>query len=372
MKYRVITSNSELKDVCQMARHAAYIALDTEFIRTRTYYPQLGLIQLYDGHQVSLIDPLMISDWSQFKALLIDKKISKLLHASGEDLEVFLHEYGLLPSPFIDTQVLAAFNGRTLSCGFATLVAEYLQVELDKSETRTDWLARPLSEKQCEYAAADVFYLLPLAEKLLKETAEKGWLAAAIEECKIICQRRQEVVESQRAYVDMVGACKLMPRQLAVLQKLASWRLNFARQKDIAVNFVVRGEHLISIAQAMPDSLYELEQLGVARSEIRVHGKTLLALVNEARQLDEECLPEAIIRLTDHALYKKAFKALKEVILAVSAESGLNPTLLAPRRQIDRLLSWHWQQSTAMPELLTGWRAALFGSRLKACLAEFS
>lgn len=372
MNYRVITSNSELKDVCQMAKQAAYIALDTEFIRTRTYYPQLGLIQLYDGHQLALIDPLMISDWSPFKTLLIDEKVTKILHASGEDLEVFLHEYGLLPSPFIDTQVLAAFSGRTLSCGFATLVAEYLQLELDKSETRTDWLARPLSEKQLEYAAADVFYLLPLVEKLLKEVAEKGWLAASIEECKTICQRRREVVEPQSAYVDMACACQLKPRQLAVLQKLAGWRLNLARQKDIAVNFVVREEHLISIAQAMPDSLYQLEQLGLSRSEIRVHGNRLLALVNEAQQMDEECLPEPIIRLTDHALYKKAFKALREVVQMVALESGLSPELLAPRRQINRLLSWHWQQSTVRPELLTGWRGELFGTRLKACLAEFS
>ncbi|MEX8986810.1 ribonuclease D, partial [Salmonella enterica] len=135
-------------------------ALDTEFVRTRTYYPQLGLIQLFDGANVALIDPLGISDWSPLKAVLRDTGITKFLHAGSEDLEVFLNAFGELPEPLIDTQILAAFCGRPLSWGFASMVEEYTGVALDKSESRTDWLARPLSERQCEYAAADVWYLL--------------------------------------------------------------------------------------------------------------------------------------------------------------------------------------------------------------------
>lgn len=111
MNYRLVTTDSELAQVCQQASEADWLALDTEFVRTRTYYPQLGLLQLYDGKQVSLIDPLSISDFSPFKALLTNKSLTKFLHAGSEDLEVFLHDFECMPEPMVDTQVIAAFLG---------------------------------------------------------------------------------------------------------------------------------------------------------------------------------------------------------------------------------------------------------------------
>ena len=167
MNYSLIDQDDQLADVCQKARQHAAVALDTEFVRTRTYYPQLGLIQLFDDQQLVLIDPLNIRDWSPFIDLLTDTSVTKFLHAGGEDLEVFLHRFGVLPTPMIDTQILAAFSGQPLSWGFASMVAHFTQVELDKSESRTDWLARPLTQRQCEYAAADVHYLLPIARQLM-------------------------------------------------------------------------------------------------------------------------------------------------------------------------------------------------------------
>lgn len=178
MNYSLIDQDDQLADVCQKARQHAAVALDTEFVRTRTYYPQLGLIQLFDDQQLVLIDPLNIRDWSPFIALLTDTSVTKFLHAGGEDLEVFLHRFGVLPTPMIDTQILAAFSGQPLSWGFASMVAHFTQVELDKSESRTDWLARPLTQRQCEYAAADVHYLLPIARQLMINTEEAGNMAA--------------------------------------------------------------------------------------------------------------------------------------------------------------------------------------------------
>ena len=133
LNYRLITTDIELQDICELARRHDRVALDTEFVRTRTYYPQLGLIQLYDGENLSLIDPLTIEQWQPFIALLADQQVEKILHACSEDLEVFLHTFSQLPAPMIDTQVLAAFNSRPLSCGFAALVTDYMQVDLDKS-----------------------------------------------------------------------------------------------------------------------------------------------------------------------------------------------------------------------------------------------
>ncbi len=129
--------------------------------------------------------------------MLADTQVVKFLHAGSEDLEVFINALKTLPTPMIDTQILAAFAGRTLSCGFATLVAEYMQVELDKSEVRTDWLACPLTEKQCVYAAVDVFYLLPMAKQLVQETEEACWASAANNETLLLCQRRSEMLSPE-------------------------------------------------------------------------------------------------------------------------------------------------------------------------------
>ncbi len=368
--YQLITHDDDLRQLCERARHHARVALDTEFVRTRTYYPQLGLIQLFDGETLSLIDPLAISEWQPFRELLADQGVMKILHACSEDLEVFLHSFEQMPVPMIDTQVLAAFNGRALSCGFAALVAEYQQVVLDKSESRTDWLARPLSLKQCDYAAADVFWLLPMADQLIQQTETAGWTSAAGQECDALCQRRQEIVDPELAYRDIGNAWQLRTRQLACLQKLASWRLRKARERDMAVNFVVREENLWQVARYMPGSLGELDKLGLSGPEIRYHGKQLLLLVQEAEVLPEAALPEPVVNLVDHAGYRTLFKTIKEHIATASEQSGLSVELLASRRQINQLLNWHWELTPRRktPELLSGWREALFGKALRGIL----
>ncbi|EEP9786918.1 ribonuclease D [Salmonella enterica subsp. enterica serovar Saintpaul] len=373
MNYQMIEKDDALASLCEAVRTCPAIALDTEFVRTRTYYPQLGLIQLFDGANVALIDPLGISDWSPLKAVLRDTGITKFLHAGSEDLEVFLNAFGELPEPLIDTQILAAFCGRPLSWGFAAMVEEYTGVALDKSESRTDWLARPLSERQCEYAAADVWYLLPIAKKLMIETEAAGWLPAALDECRLMQQRRQEIQAPEEAWRDITNAWQLRTRQLACLQLLADWRLRKARERDMAVNFVVREENLWAVARYMPGSLGELDSLGLSGSEIRFHGKTLISLVAKAQALPEEALPEPLLNLMDMPGYRKAFKAIKALVAEVSASHHVSGELLASRRQINQLLNWHWKlkPQNGHPELISGWRAELMAEKLPLLLQEY-
>ena len=370
LKYQLITSNSALQDVCERASAFPYVALDTEFVRTRTYYPQLGLVQLYDGETLSLIDPLPISDWQPFVDLLGNPQVVKLLHAGSEDLEVFLHDFQTLPQPLIDTQILAAFTGRPLSSGFAAMVNAYLGVELDKSESRTDWLARPLSERQCDYAAADVYYLLPMAHQLLAEVEGCGWLPAALDECQALCRRRSEVVDPRQVYRDMTNAWQLRPRQLACLQQLAEWRLNLARSRDMAVNFVVREESLWQVARYLPGSMGELSELGVSGPEICYHGKAMLEIVAQSAALADDQLPPVVERLIDHAGYKQAFKHIKALVQQVAEQRGLTAELIASRRQINQLLSVHWGLKAEQPELLSGWRGQLLAEGLHALLQK--
>ncbi|HAT2206499.1 TPA: ribonuclease D [Kluyvera intermedia] len=373
MNYQMITTNEALAALCEAAAGTDAIALDTEFVRTRTYYPQLGLIQLYDGERVALIDPLTITDWAPFRDLITNTRVTKFLHAGSEDLEVFLNAFGVMPQPMIDTQILAAFSGRALSWGFAAMVEQYTGVVLDKSESRTDWLARPLTTRQCDYAAADVWYLLPIARTLLAETEEAGWLNAALDECRLMMQRRSEILAPEEAWRDISNAWQLRTRQLACLRLLADWRLRKARERDLAVNFVVREENLWAVARYMPGSMGELDSIGLSGSEIRFHGKTLLSLVAQAQALPEDALPEPLLNLVDMSGYRKAFKAIKAQVQEVSESKGLSAELIASRRQINQLLNWHWQlkPQTNLPELISGWRAELMAEQLKALLTEY-
>lgn len=372
LNYQFITTNTALEDVCKAASEVSQIALDTEFVRIRTYYPHLGLIQMYDGKQISLIDPLTITEWTPFVELLTNPAVLKYLHAGSEDLEVFSHQFGCVPTPMIDTQVVAAFLGYPISCGFATLVEKYEHIALDKSESRTDWLARPLTEKQCQYASGDVFYLLPLAKKLIAQAQEAGYMDAIVDECEMIAERRQETVSPELAYRDIGNAWQLRGQQLACLKMLAEWRLNQARARDMALNFVVREEHLWSVARYLPTSLAELDALSLSGQEIRCHGRRLLDFVAKAKQIKDEDCPEPIGNLIEQPNYKKAFKAIKTVIQEVSEGQRYNPELLASRRQINQLLNIHWKIKTGESELLSRWRKALLAEKITAILAQYS
>lgn len=154
-----IRDDASLAQQCREWRTQPYLALDTEFMRVDTFYPAAGLVQVGDGRQEWLIDPLLIQDWSPFAELLEDERVVKVLHACSEDLEVFLRLTGSLPVPLFDTQLAAAYLGMAHSMGYSKLVKEVLDIDLPKDETRSDWLQRPLTEMQMRYAADDVQHL---------------------------------------------------------------------------------------------------------------------------------------------------------------------------------------------------------------------
>ena len=204
--------------------------------------------------------------------------------------------------------------------------------------------------------------------------AALGESRAAIEASQAqLRQRRSEALAPELAYREISNAWQLRPRQLGCLQKLAEWRLRQARERDLAVNFVVREENLWQVARYMPSSLGELDSLGLSGPEIRYHGKTLLALVAEAEALDESELPAPLANLIDQPGYKKVFKDIKAAIATVSEQSGLSSELLASRRQINQLLNWHWQlkDGESRPELISGWRGDLLMAPLQDILKDY-
>lgn len=367
MNYQIITTYSELELVCQRARNSDVVTLDTEFVRTRTYFPQLGLIQLYDGSSLSLIDPFVLPNMSPFIELLQDVSVLKVLHACGEDLEVFQNAFSCTPVPLVDTQVMASFLGNGVSTGFASLVKEFLGVELDKSESRTDWTARPLTEKQLEYAAADVFYLYPLFETLHSKVIQLGWWEAAQQESDLIVRKRVRQTEPSNAYLDIKGAWQLRPSELAILKLLATWRYEEALKRDLALNFVFREAELLTVAKMAITDTKVMEREGIDPRAIRRHGAKIISLVKKGKATPKEEFPERIERLMDAPGYKQLFKQLKDEVKRASIKSGLTTEFLASKKQLNQLIKWIWKYDrdpSRLPDLMQGWRIDLLGSKL--------
>ena len=238
----------------EACRAVEYVALDTEFMRVKTFYAQPALFQLCDGSSCFLIDPLAIEDLRPLAELLTDARVTKLMHSCSEDLEVCERRLGVLPEPLIDTQVVAAFCGLGLSIGYQRAIADVLGITLEKSETRTDWLQRPLSPAQLHYAAEDVAHLGALHRALALRVAERParvtWVA---EECAAILARYR-ARDAATDYRSIGGAWRLDSRGLAVLRALYAWREGRARGRDLPRSWVAPDAALLQLAEAQPAS----------------------------------------------------------------------------------------------------------------------
>ncbi|HHV6870907.1 ribonuclease D [Haemophilus influenzae] len=358
--FRVITDNAALLEVCNLAQQKSAVALDTEFMRVSTYFPKLGLIQLYDGECVSLIDPLAITDFSPFVALLSNPKVLKILHSCSEDLLVFLQEFDQLPRPMIDTQIMARFIGLGASAGLAKLAQQYLNVEIDKGATRTNWIKRPLSDIQLQYAAGDVWYLLPLYHILEKELAKTPWEQAVRDDCELALAKTHKLQErdSEKAYLDIPNAWKLNPLELSRLRILAKWRQNVAIERDLALSYIVKSDNLWKVAKNNPRNTSEMLEMGLTENEVRVRGKKILQLLAQARRVSPNDYPKPIERISEDPRYKKTIRLLQEKVNSLTP-AGLSPEIVASKRTLDELIKWVWKYDCSQdkrPELLIGWR----------------
>ena len=358
--FTVITDNTSLLEICNLSQKQSAVALDTEFMRVSTYFPKLGLIQLYDGERVSLIDPLAITDFSPFVALLSNPKVLKVLHSCSEDLLVFLQEFDQLPRPMIDTQIMARFLGLGTSAGLAKLAQQYLNVEIDKGATRTNWIKRPLSDIQLQYAAGDVWYLLPLYHILEKELAKTPWEQAVRDDCELALSKTHKLQErdSEKAYLDIPNAWKLNPLELSRLRILAQWRQNVGIERDLALSYIVKSDNLWKVAKNNPRNTSEMLEMGLTENEVRVRGKKILQLLAQARRISSNDYPKPIERISEDPRYKKTIRLLQEKVNSLTPE-GLTSEIVASKRTLEELIKWVWKYDCSQdkrPELLIGWR----------------
>lgn len=357
-QWQWIDNDDDLAALCRQCRQKDAVALDTEFVRTRTLHAQLGLIQLYDGETLALIDPLEIRDLGPLWQLIADPNVVKVLHSASEDLEIFAHRGGVIPQPLFDTQVAGVLLNLGGAMGYGKLIHHYLGLELDKGEARTDWLKRPLSDSQLTYAAADVFYLLQVYRLMHPAIEEMGRLDWLWQEGQRACRGRLKPDDPNKAYLKVKNAWQLKPVQLAVLRSLAAWRLQMAEQKDLALNFVVKDTALLNLARRAPRSMAYLTKMDCLHErEIQRYGKTLLRLIASA---DIDNPPEPIDPMGLDPNFREALATARKAVQSVAEKEQVALELLGSKKLVQQYVEWVWRERFGPePDLLQGWRGEL-------------
>ena len=364
--YIWIANDNALARAARDWRQAPALGLDTEFVRERTFYHRLGLIQVSDGRANYLVDPLEIRDLGPFVEVLRAPEVVKVLHSASEDVEVFHRGLGALPAPLFDTQVAAALAGVGASLSYQKLVAALLGQEIPKGETRTDWLARPLSEAQLAYAAEDVEFLLPAYRELRGRLEELGRLAWALEDSASLLDTGRFEEDFDSAYRRLKGAGRFGRRQLGALQLLAAWREQEARRRDLPRNFVLRESLLLDLAARHPKTPKELQALPSYDVEQAARdGAAWLDLLRQAAALDEDGLPQLQDRVAFSPAVRELEQRLRDRVREKAEELALPPEVLAPRRLLTSLLmSALTQEEPRLPRELRGWRREVVGEEL--------
>ena len=359
--YIVINDQAAFDAACARWSKSDAIALDTEFVRSRTFFPKLGLLQVSSGRHIYLIDPIEVKDLSAFARILEDPKITKVFHACNEDLEVLYRELGVFPSPIFDTQMACAFLGLGHSIGYARAIKHFLKIELDKQATRTNWLQRPLTKVQLDYAAHDVEYLFHLYYALRYEIENLGFTEFLMSDCEDLLDVSRFDSSPERMYLRIGQAYRLTRQQLATLRELAAWRERTARERDLPRNFVLRSEVLLTLAVRAPRSLTELSLTsGFTDRDIFYHGQSVLRVIEKAMTLPESDWPPEILRPFEWPGFKEAARALQVAVKEASAATKIPKEVLANKRLLERHLkqigkSVLFQKESKRPAL-TGWR----------------
>jgi ribonuclease D len=364
MQFTYITTREALRDLGQRLESADWVALDTEFMREKTYYPQLCLLQLATPDWAACVDPLADLDLTPLYEQLYRTGLTKVFHAASQDLEILYHLHGRLPTPLFDTQLAAPVLGYADQIGYGNLVAEVLGERLEKAHSRADWSRRPLSEEQLRYAADDVIYLARLYPELLGRLEEKGRLAWLAEDFEALADAGRYASPPELAWQRVKGAERYKGAQLSVLQALAAWRESTAQARNLPRGWLLKDDAMLDIARHQPNSLEALGRIrGLQERFIKSHGTTLLDLIEAARQRKPE--PDTRPQRPDRL--SPAEEAVADLLMSVvrlrGMEHSLHPSVLASRKDLARLI-----QGYAGAPLLQGWRRALIGAELRAIL----
>jgi ribonuclease D len=361
MQELYIDSPSQLEALCHQIRNSEWLALDTEFVREKTYYAKLCLLQLCNGEVAACVDPLAVEDLTPLLDILDDSNMVKIFHAGYQDLEIFHHNWQRLPTPLFDTQLAASLLGLGDQAGYGTLVQELLGHRLEKGHARTDWARRPLEQEQLRYALDDVIYLGELYLKLRTQLETQGrgeWLT---EEFAELADPSFYTIDPGAMWQRVKGRKYLKGVQLAALQALAAWRETSAERSNRPRRWILKDEVLVELARRQPMSMADLEKIrGLEAGTIKRWGDTLLQLIVDAKALPKEQWPRERAKPPRLSTNQEAIVDLLMCCLRLQGEQeSIAASALATRRDLERLVTGDREV-----EILHGWRKLVAGELL--------
>ena len=358
--YQYIDSNEGLAEYCASIGGASYCVVDTEFIRESTYYPELALIQIASGDRLACVDPLAINDLEPLAELLVEPGLLKVFHSSSQDLEVLYQKFGTVPSPVFDTQLAAAVLGYSHQISYADLVQRITGTTLDKKHTRANWLRRPLSRDELDYAMDDVRYLSAVYEALkqkLESTGRSSWLE---KDLHAMSDPRNYQVDMAQLFRRLKGVQRLKGEKLQIVSDLCRWREELAQRQNRPRRWIVKDDALIEIARQKPRDIEALVQIAeLSEKTARRYGDELLDIISRAAQVDPARWP----RHDKLQSLNKQQLALGDCLMALCREiadqNQIALATLATRKDIDNLIL-----NQKSSRLAQGWRFSMAGEQL--------
>lgn len=353
--FGLIERREDLEALCKRLQGRTWIALDTEFLRERSYRPQLCLIQIATADEIAVVDPLRVDSLDCLLDRIYDPGTTKVLHSASQDLEIFFTLSGRVPSPVFDTQIAAAVLGHGEQVGYAALVKAMLGHELHKGQARTDWSRRPLERDQLAYAADDVRYLAEIYPRLQETLEQRGRLQWLTEDFEALTDPGRYLPDPEGQWRRIKGANRLRGVQLTVLQRLAAWREETARSLDKPRRWILKDDALLELARQMPKNKQRLSRIrGVG--DLGRREETILHLIAEALSRPEHDWPKPVSSPRLDPEQEVVLDALVALVRQRGAENEVSPSAIATRRDLERLLL-----DDPDAPLRHGWRYELAG-----------
>ena len=338
----------------ELAKHDC-VGVDTEFMREKTFFAELCLVQISTGKHIYCVDPMAGNDMDAFWRDLMSNKW--IVHSGRQDIEVVYQTAGLMPQSIFDTQVAAGLLGYAPQLGYANLVGELFDVEIAKTHTRADWSRRPLSDAVLHYAAEDVEYLLPAYDVLRERLDKQGRLAWASEDSALLLNAALYDIDPFLAIDRLKGARNLRGKRRAAASRLAAWRESEALRVNRPRQWIVKDSTLIELANTLPSNANELNQIeSLPAGLIRRSGKSIVAAITASLADENDYAPP----LPPDESQKSLLKSMQELVTECADELGLAAETVASKRDLTAAIFSGGRKS----KVLSGWRREVIGDQL--------